>query len=155
MALFPLLLLSFLSWPAQFVGWWGRDYSTDPFRRITTFQIYFFTKEITTFNVLEYHIIAFLLSLSIQILGALFGYLVGKKLKIQLFHHKLWNTFWGIVGSGCIVLGAGELLIDLLGIINPLTSLHLIGFGMLLLGTIFVSKLLEPFPWIRISTKMK
>lgn len=149
LAFFPLLLLTNLSWPALFAIWWGRSYGTEPLRYITIFYIHFFTIEITIYNALEYFIIAFSLSLSIEILGALFGYLIGKKLKIQFFHHKLWNTLWGFAGIGCIVLGAGELFLDLLGIINPLTSISLIGFGMLLLGTILVSRLLGPFPWIR------
>jgi len=93
--------------------------------------------------------------LSIKILGVFFGYLIGKKLKIQFFHHKLWNPFWGLLGIGCIVLGAGELFFGLLGIIHPrMICIYPIGFGILLLETITVSKLLGPFPWIITSSKM-
>jgi len=140
--MFPLLLLTFLSFPALFMMHWGRTYGTEPLRTVTAYRAYFFTIEISTFDALEYFVIAFSLSLFINILGALFGYLVGKKLKIQFFHHKRWNTLWGLVGIVCIILGAG-------------ISFYLIGFGILLLETIILSRLLGPFPWIQISSKMK
>ena len=133
---FPLFMLASFSWPAIFIMHWGRTYGTEPLRTATLYGIDFFTIDISTFNAYEYFLIAFLLSCFVTILGALFGYLIGKKLEIQLFHHKWWNAHWGLVGIGCIVLGVGK-------------SFFLTGFGILLLETIIVSKLLGPFPWIR------
>jgi len=139
---FPLFMLSFFSWPAIFTQHWGRTYGIEPLRTATLYGISFFIIDISTFNAYEYLLFAFLLSCFVNILGVLFGYLIGKKLEIQLFHHKLWNSFWGFVGIGCIVLGVG-------------ISFFLIGFGILLLETIILSRLLGPFPWIITSTKMK
>jgi hypothetical protein len=139
---FPLLLLTSLSWPAIFSWHWGRSYGAETLRYINVYGINFFTIHITTHNTYEYFLFAFLLSCFVNILGALFGYLIGKKLEIHLFHHKLWNSFWGLVGIGCIVLGVG-------------ISFFLMGFGILLLETIIVSRLLGPFPWIITSRKMK
>ncbi len=140
---FPLLLIFVLSWPALFTWHWGRSYGAETVLYIDVYNIYFFTMNITTYNEYEYRLIAFLLSCFVNILGALFGYLIGKKLKIQFFHHKLWNPFWGLVGSGCIILAVEEMFIGLLGTLNPLgITFYLLGFGILLLETITVSKIL-------------
>lgn len=133
---FPLLLLTCFSWPALFTWHWGRSYGAETLRYIDVYGMNFFTIHITTHNAYEYFLIAFLLSCFVNILGVLFGYLIGKKLEIQLFHHKWWNTLWGLVGIGCIVLGVGK-------------SFFLTGFGILLLETIILSRLLGPFPWIQ------
>jgi len=95
--IFPLLSLTSHSWPAIF-GWhWGRSYGAETVRYIDVYGIHLFTIDIITHNKYEYFLIAFLLSFFVNILGALFGYLIGKKLEIQLFHHKRWNTLWDLL----------------------------------------------------------
>jgi hypothetical protein len=139
--LFPFLFLTFLSWPAIFYFGLG------------TQSIHFLTMDISPFDRREYVIIAFSLSIFVNILGALLGYLMHvfiKKLSIQFPTSRWWKILWISVGIVCVVPYLGGLFVpQLSNVFHPLmpwnsfTSIYLLGFGFILLDTIILSELLE------------
>jgi hypothetical protein len=143
--LFPFLFLTFLSWPAIFYSGLG-DY-------VRPRWINFLTLNISTSDTLEYVIIAFSVSIFVNILGALLGYLIYasiKKLRIQFPSNRWWKILWISVGIICVVPYLGGLFVpQLMNVFYPLmpwnsfTSIYLLGFGFILLDTIILSELLE------------
>lgn len=146
---FPFLFLAFLSWPAIFVG--GIRTRIDGYVRPR--WIYFLTLNISTYDTLEYIIIAFSVSIFVNILGALLGYLIHasiKKLRIQFPSDRWWKILWISVGIVCVVPYLGGLFVpQLMNAFQPFipwnsfTSIYLLGFGFILLDTIILSELLE------------
>ena len=143
---FPFLLLTFfLARYILFFGWMG-----EPGRYS---EIHFLTIRISTFDTLEYVVIAFSLYLSVNILGALLGYLIHasiKKLKIQFPSNRWWKIFWISVRIICVVPYMGGLFVSqLMNAFHPFmpwnsfTSIYLLGFGFIFLDTIILSELLE------------
>ena len=139
--IFPLLLFSFLAWPAIFFDG-GLSLHDEH-----TYIIFFLTGQFETSNWGGYFAYAFSLSLLLNILGALlgvlFGYWIGKKHKLQFVCSKLWKPFCFFVGVTMIVSAF------VLGYSVPSTVTVYwrfwwlyIGFGIILLETIFVQWLI-------------
>jgi hypothetical protein len=131
--------VSFLSWPALPVGYYGALFLT----------MYF---EIS--NRGEYLATAFLWLLFVNALGAFVGFWVGKEHRIQLFDSKWWKVLWGFVG---VTLTLGIVVSVYLEpsftyAIDWHVGFTLIGFGIILLETIFFSWLIDK---IRISHPRK
>jgi len=95
-------------------------------------------------NLGEYLATAFLWSLFVNVLSAFVGFWVGKKHRIQLFGSKWWKVLWGFVG---VTLTVGTVVSVYLGpsftyAIDWHVGFTLIGFGIILLETIFLSWLI-------------
>jgi len=155
--IFPVTFMIGATWPVNFLSW-PALFMVDPFHRIieyipetdewdiqhaTYHETFFLTAKITTLDWQNFLVMAFSLSLLVNVLGALVGYWVGKKHSIQLFGSKRWRIFWGLVG---VTLIAG-IVVPLLSVPNLGYAIDyhlgytLIGFGILLLETIFFSEL--------------
>jgi len=139
--LFPILLLTFFSWPALFI-----QGVLDP-----VFGIHFPMVNISALDAHEYYVMAFSLSLFVNILGALLGYLIFKKLRIQFLSSRWWKILWTSVGIICIVPYLGGLHPFMPW--NSFNSIYLLGFGFILLDTIILSELLENGQDIFFQTK--
>ncbi len=140
LAFFPFLLLTFFSWPALFIQ--GGS--------LSIFEIHFPMVNISTLDAHEYSVMAFSLSVFVNILGALLGYLIFKKLRIQFPSSRWWKILWTSVGIICIVpYLAGLLVPQSRNVLHPFmpwnsfTPIYLLGFGFILLDTIILSELLE------------
>jgi hypothetical protein len=91
----------------------------------------------------EFFVTAFSLSLLVNVSGALVGYWIGKKHRIQLFDSKWWRIFWGLVGV-TLVAGIAVPVLSVPGLtyaIDWRLGYALIGLGIILLETI-------SFPWL-------
>lgn len=134
--LFPLLLFSFLAWPATFFVA-GRLSLHDEH----TYIVLFLTGQFETS-------FAFALSLSIllnilgALLGVLFGYWIGKKHKLQFVCSELWKPFCFFVGVTMIV---SAIVLAYSGTVHTIywgILWSFLGFGIILLETIFFPRLI-------------
>ncbi len=122
---------SFLSFPfyayGESVAW------------IRNVRIHFLTIDLT--NPLPYdlgtRLVAFPFFLLVNVLGALLGYWMGKKLKMELFDSGLWTVFFGLVGISSMGL---SFLLAGFGAIGEIAWTTFFGFGTFLLEAVFLSK---------------
>ncbi len=82
-------------------------------------------------------LVAFPFFLLVNVLGALLGYWMGKKLVMEFFGGRLWTVFFGFVGISSIGL---SFLLAGLGDIGEIAWATFFGFGTFLLEAIFLSK---------------
>jgi hypothetical protein len=82
-------------------------------------------------------LVAFPLFLLVNISGALLGYWMGKKLKMEFLGSGLWIVFFGSVGISSIGL---SFLLAGFGAIGEIAWTTFFGFGTFLLEAIFLSK---------------
>jgi hypothetical protein len=151
----PLTFMIGLTWPVTFLSW-PALFGVDPFYRIieyipetdewdiqhaTYHETFFLTTKIATFDWHEFFVTAFSLSLFVNVLGALVGYWVGKKHRIQLFGSAWWKVLWGFVGV-TLILGIAVPVYSVPGLTYAIdwhVGYTLIGFGIILLETILFS----------------
>jgi len=147
----PLTFLVGLTWPVSFLSWPALPFDELLPRRVAEFvyvRYYgalFLTLYFETSNRGEYLATAFSWSLFVNVLGAFVGFWVGKKHRIQLFGSKWWKVLWGFVG---VTLTLGIVVSVYLGpsftyAIDWHVGFTLIGFGIILLETIFFSWLID------------
>jgi hypothetical protein len=153
--IFPVTFIIGVTWPVTFLSW-PALFMVDPFYRIieyvpetdewdiqhaTYHETFFLTTKIVTLDWQEFFFTAFSLSLLVNVSGALVGYWVGKKHRIQFFHSKWWRIFWGLVGVALIAGIVVPVLAvpDLAYVIGWHLGYTLIGFGIILLETISLS----------------
>jgi len=147
--IFPLTFMIGATWPVSFLSWPALPFDELLPRRVAEFvyiRYYgalFLTIAFETSNRGEYLATAFSWSLFVNVLGAFVGFWIGKKHRIQLFGGKWWKIFWGLVG---VTLIAGIVIPvlsvpDLTYAIDWHIAYTLIGFGIILLETIFFSGL--------------
>lgn len=102
-------------------------------------RIRFLTLDLT--NPLPYDLgtllVAFPFFLLVNVLGALLGYWIGKKLKIQFFGSRLWTIVFGFIGIYSVGL---SFLLAEFGAIGEIAWVTFFGFGIFLLEAIFLSK---------------
>jgi hypothetical protein len=141
---FPLYLFSFLAWPATFLIDFLYRPQVGSMHVEPKYTILFLTGQFETLSWDEYFAVAFSLSLFVNVLGALVGYWVGKKHRIQLFGSKRWKTFWGLVGVTLIMAPFLSLFSapDLVYANSDVWG-TLFGFGIILLETTFFSWLIK------------
>lgn len=84
---------------------------------------------------LQQLLITFSFFLFVNFLGALLGYLIAKKYRIQFFRSKWEIILCGVIAIGCTIDGF------ILGSIDEHIGITLFGFGIFLLETIILSKL--------------
>jgi hypothetical protein len=135
---------TFLSWPAIFGVNTYRVWENDFFHSGYSYSggiPLAITFETT--NRYEYLVIAFSLSLFVNILGALLGYWIGwisKEHRIEFLGSKWWKILWEIVGIVCVGLSLAPFFVPYLWkVISPP---YLFGFGIILLETILFSGLI-------------
>jgi len=153
--IFPLTFMIGVTWPVTFLSW-PALFMVDPFHRIieyipetdewdiqhaTNHETLFLTTKIATLDWQEFFVTAFSLSLFVNVLGALVGYWIGKKHRIQFFRSKRWKTCWGLVGV-ILIAGIAVPVLSVPGLtyaIDWRLGYTLIGLGIILLETIFFS----------------
>ncbi len=153
--IFPLTFMIGATWPVNFLSW-PALFAVDPFYRVieyipeidewniehaTYHEVYFPRMKVVTLYWHEFFVIAFSLSLFVNVLGASVGYWIGKKHRIQFFGSKCWKVLWGFVGV-TLVAGVAMLLLFVPGLTYAIDwhiGYTLIGFGIILLETIFFS----------------
>ena len=157
--IFPVTFMIGATWPVTFLSW-PALFMVDPFYRIieyipetdtwdveyaTYHEAYIPAMKVVTLDWHEFFVIAFSLSLLVNFLGASLGYWIGKKHRIQLFGGKWWKIFWGLVGGTLIASIVVPVLSvpDLTYAIDWHIAYTLIGFGIVLLETIFLSGLIR------------
>jgi hypothetical protein len=157
--IFPLTFLIGITFPVTFLSW-PALFAVDPFHRIieyipethewniehaTYHEAIFLTMKVETLDWHEFFVIAFSLSLFVNVLGASLGYWIGKKHRIQFFGSEWWRIFWGLVG-GTLIVGIVVPVLsvpDIAYAISWRVGFTLIGFGIILLETIFLSWLID------------
>ena len=157
--IFPLTFLIWITFPVTFLSW-PALFGVDPFYRIieyipetdewnieyaTYHEAFFLTMKVGTLDWHEFFVIAFSLSLFVNVLGASLGYWIGKKHRIQFFGSEWWRIFWGLVG-GTLIVGIVVPVLSVPGLIYAISgrvAFTLIGFGIILLETIFFSWLIR------------
>jgi len=78
--------------------------------------------------------------LFVNILGALLGYWIGTKYRIQFFNSKWWKVLWGLIGIISVGLG---FVFGVLPFYGEDFGVALFGFGVSLLETTILSYLMN------------
>ena len=136
MIIFPLLLFSFLAWPAIFFVAGGLSLHDEH-----TYIVFFLTRQFETSFAFAFSL-SILLNILGALLGVLFGYWIGKKHKLQFVCSKLWKPFCFCVGVTMIV-SVFVLVYSVPGTVYWPFWWSFLGFGIILLETIFFPRLIH------------
>jgi len=142
-------LFGFLSFPFYASIDYTRIFENYLSHNVWYYKLRFLTIDITSSNFspssyLTECISHFPFFLVVNILGALAGYWIGKKHRIQLFGSKWWKIFWGLVGV-TLIMDTVLPLYFAPGLVNanPFVWFILFGFAIILVETIFLSWLIR------------
>lgn len=133
--LFFLYPLWFVSYPFMSIVDWRRSFGV-----VAGYDIHFFTLRIVSLPTEYAPLLGFCFFLLVNLAGALLGYWIGTKYRIQLFGSKWWKVLWGFIGITSIGLG---FVFGALGYIEEDFGVALFYFGIAMLETIILSYLLN------------
>jgi hypothetical protein len=137
--LFFLWPLLFASYPFMGIVVWRRSFGV-----VAGYDIRFFALRIVSLPTEYAPLLGFGFFLLVNLAGALLGYWIGTRYRIQLFGSKWWKVLWGLIGITSIILGL--LFARAFGAfwyINEDFGVALFSFGIAVFETIILSYLLN------------